>query len=73
MSNTSSFTLVDATGKKYSAQEISSRLGADNLYGKSSIPGLSKLQLSDGRALNQKNENTFVLLATGEELHREQL
>jgi hypothetical protein len=71
MSNTSSFTLVGPTGAKYNAQEIGSRINTSDFSGKSSIPGLSKFQLSDGRALNKKNESTFVLVATGEELRRE--
>ncbi len=72
MSNTSSFTLVGVTGTKYRAQEISSRIDTGDFSGKSSIPGLAKFQLSDGRALNKKSEDTFVLVATGEELHRKQ-
>jgi hypothetical protein len=72
MSNTSSFTLVSSTGAKYRAQEIGSRINTSDLSGKSSIPGLSKFQLLDGRALNKKSESTFVLVATGEELRREQ-
>ncbi len=72
MSNTSSFTLLGLTGGRYIAQEISSRINRGNLSGNSSIPGLSGFQLLDGRKLNRKDENTFVLVATGEELRREQ-
>jgi hypothetical protein len=32
---------------------------------------LSKFQLSDGRLLNKKDDSTFVLVDTGEELRHE--
>jgi len=73
MPNTTSFVLVGTSGVKYNALEIRRRTNTSDLDGNSSIPGLSEFQLSDGRALNKKDENTFKLVDTGEELSRVQL
>ena len=66
--STTSFVLVNKMGVKYMAHEIVSRLNTSNHSGRSSISGLSKFRLADGRALNRKDQSTFVLVATGEEL-----
>ena len=72
MSNSTSFVLVNSTGIRYNAQEIRSYINASGLDSRSSIPGLSRFQLADGRALNKKDEKTFTLVATGEELSRDE-
>ena len=71
MSNTSSFILVSTSGARYSAVEISSRINTDNHEESNSMAGLSEFRLTDGRSINMVDDNTFVIVSTGEELRRE--
>lgn len=69
MSSSRSFKLRGADGREYEAEVIQSRTSVGTMGNPhASISGLGRLQLLDGRTLNRKDERTFVIVQTGEEL-----
>ena len=70
MPHRNNFTLIDQTGRRYEAYELTSPIDTSNLSGRSSVGGLSSYRLADGRRLNKIDEATFLLVATGAELKR---
>ena len=71
MSNSNSFTLSGSSGR-YVAFERKSVIDTTGMGDdqRTSIPGVSSFHLADGRELNMKDEDTFVLVNSGEELKR---
>jgi hypothetical protein len=69
MNSSVSFMLKGVSGT-YQAIEKKSHHDTSNLDGRASLPGLSSFKLADGRNLNKKDDGTFIIVQTGEELTR---
>ena len=67
MSDPNSIDLKGVDGN-YRAVKIHVNLNTSSLDDPSSTPGLPRYRLTDGRLLNKKDDNTFIIVKTGEEL-----
>jgi hypothetical protein len=64
------FLVYRKNGTSLYVNAIRSRIDTSTLDGRSSIEGLTTLRLDDGSPVNVIDENTFMIVVTGEQVTR---